>query len=343
MAVEKKRSASAALMDLSSSEDEEPPSMPRAALDATPAPRKRTRPGTTVYRPPEHMPPVGVVKPPAGAQPDVEIIDVGEGVLDVDSESSGDSDSDDAASVAAGKDEDDSEGSDGEIEEDPPGADSDGANDASVARAVTSGGKDVAQHSARYFMMDNVVCSHCGVKGHLSFDCPEEPEARRCFLCGKPGHNSRACPDEACFYCGKAGHRQRDCPTKTRDRTRGASGPRPRHTRFGREVRRLAPPHATRLVCYVCGEDGHVDCSLVKSPRAVLSCCNCGAAGHAGNGCHEPPAERWVTHVNDVMRERRDGKGRGEGRKGSRAGRGGGGCTCTSTVFWSTVLAFPST
>jgi hypothetical protein len=210
------------------------------------------------------------------------------------------------------------DGDDGEIEEfDVVAGDSDFMPDAAVVRAVSDGGKDVEQHNARYFMMENVVCSHCGVKGHMSFDCPEEADERRCFLCGKPGHDSKSCPDEACFYCGSAGHRQRDCPTKLVDRKRGALGPRPRHIKFDRAARKLSPPRQTLLFCYVCGGHGHVDCSLAKQSTAALSCCNCGQVGHALSGCPEPTAERWISYVNDLQRERRASAGRIDGASNS--------------------------
>lgn len=199
-----------------------------------------------------------------------------------------------------------------------------------VREAFRAGGKDIEQHNARYYTLDNVVCSNCGVKGHMSFDCPEVEDAKRCFLCGKPGHDSKSCPDEACFYCGMAGHRKRDCPTRTSDRAhpRGA-GPRPTHIRFGVQARRrLSPPRTISLYCYVCGAKGHVDCSLAesrlsKAPRSNgtprVSCCNCGEQGHVRSGCPEPPPERWSAYVTDLQREKRNSIG---GEKGERSSQG---------------------
>jgi cellular nucleic acid-binding protein len=235
------------------------------------------------------------------------------GVEDTDDDGSADGDESDYIPYLEGRD---SSGTDGEIDEDTEPIQS--APDAAVALALSVGGKDVEQRNARYFMMDNVVCSHCGIKGHMSFDCTEEASERRCFLCGKPGHNSHSCPDEACFYCNKPGHRQRDCPTKTADHRAGSGAaiPRPHH-RYVTSARPRSPPHTTRLFCYVCGKDGHVDCSLAMQPRATLSCGNCGTIGHAASGCPEPPAERWVSYVNDLQREKR-------ATPGSRSQRGAG-------------------
>lgn len=210
---------------------------------------------------------------------------------------------------------------DGEIDEDPEELNRKvgDMDSVSIALAVSKGGKDVAQHNMRYFMMENVVCSHCGIKGHLSYDCPEEVEERRCFLCGKTGHDSKCCPDEACFYCGETGHKKRDCPKKVLDRIRSYSGARSRHLRFNGKRRKISPPRPVPLFCYVCGGDGHVDCSLVRPPRALLSCCNCGVVGHAYKGCPEPSAEKWVSYVSEQQREKRTFSGRkdssGSGRK----------------------------
>lgn len=359
MVVVKKRSASAALMDLSSSDDE--PELPAAPVDNPTAKKRRLRSSDMPLFKPKPAPgPAPAAVKPAGVAVDVEFGDVADmnaQVVDVDA-IEGSSDGEVVSVHSNGEEEvrkrdvqkgkpgksvgrnngksqgnevesesesesDDESDSDGEIDE-PLDAGLHGQSEErkQVARLVASGGKDIAQHSARYFMMDNVVCSHCGVKGHLSYDCPEEADEKRCFLCGKPGHTSRACPDEACFYCNKTGHKQRNCPMKMRDASGGCAGPRPSHLRRSSTRRRIGPAHPTPLMCYVCGAIGHVDCSLTRPPRAAQSCCNCGGAGHAWEGCPEPPADRWVVYVNDLMRDRKDGRGRGGGR-GGRGGRGG--------------------
>lgn len=293
---------------------------------------------------------------PHGGQVEVEFIDVDElvaadggleglaggddGDEDADSADGGDDDRDAGVAVngqgatGAGSDQHEDD-EDGEIEEDSEDRDSEGELEGTVARrevqrriggAIAAGGKDVAQKDARYFMMDNVVCGHCGVKGHLSFDCPEEADETRCFLCGKPGHNSRECPDEACFHCGKPGHKLRDCPARATGRSRfvGASTARS-HTRFDAPQRMISAPRPPVLFCYVCGADGHLDCSLARQPAAVLSCHNCGQQGHTGNGCAEERAERYVSIVNDLDRERRNERRGGRGGRDGRGGRGGGG------------------
>lgn len=158
-------------MDLSSSEDDDDlPTVPPPAV--------------SVYRPPARNPPSSVAVKPGSESLEVEVCSVGDGEV--------------AAAAAADSGSDESGGGDGvvdissgesegEIEEVPVMK---SERELTIAKAVSSGGKDVSQAAARYFMMGNVVCNYCGVKGHLSFSCPEEAEAKRCFLCGKPGHES---------------------------------------------------------------------------------------------------------------------------------------------------------
>lgn len=169
--------------------------------------------------------------------------------------------------------------------------------DAAISKDLKAGGKHVAQKDARYFKLQNVVCDNCGVKGHMSFDCPEKNEKKRCFLCGKQGHDSRNCPKELCYFCQTPGHRAKECPNKR---------PGSRQLRKKRELRRnLRPPRPPKLVCYVCGKNGHLDCSLTNSAPGVLSCHNCGAVGHAAQGCVMTSVDRIISIVVDMDRERR--------------------------------------
>eukprot|EP00172_Hildenbrandia_rubra_P002643 Plantae.Rhodophyta-Hildenbrandia_rubra.ctg3642.p1 GENE.Plantae.Rhodophyta-Hildenbrandia_rubra.ctg3642~~Plantae.Rhodophyta-Hildenbrandia_rubra.ctg3642.p1 ORF type:complete len:447 (+),score=129.71 Plantae.Rhodophyta-Hildenbrandia_rubra.ctg3642:1973-3313(+) len=163
---------------------------------------------------------------------------------------------------------------------------------------------DVMQANARYFMMDDVVCKNCGLKGHLSYDCTEEEEEKRCFGCGMPGHDARDCPNEACFYCGELGHRQRDCETKKEDFKNGRFRRTAAHNRSGVKLRRIEQPRTNmRIYCYVCGQDGHLDCSLDAAPPALLSCYNCGKVDHTGAECTEPTVDEMVHAVNELERE----------------------------------------
>lgn len=171
-----------------------------------------------------------------------------------------------------------------------------------ISAQVRSAGKDVAERDARFFSMDDVVCSFCGTKGHLSYDCREKVEKARCHTCGNPGHTARNCPSNKCFHCNKTGHVKRHCPNLHQSNARGA--PAPAKLRVAYPVRNVALP------CYVCGELGHADCSLVNMPEAKLSCFNCGFAGHCGSGCREPRVEVWARAARDLEMERKETKRR---------------------------------
>lgn len=311
MVVEKRRSASAALMDLSSSDDEAPVQIPPpSASESAGRMKKKMRKEAAPYNPPALNPPVAVAVAGPSASVEVEICEVDDGAIEAAISVDSVDDDYDVVDVSSGSDDD--------IEEVPVEK---SEAEKRIAEAVKTGGKGVEQGSARYFMMDSVLCSFCGISGHLSYECPEEPDEVRCFLCGKPGHTSQSCDQEACFYCHKTGHRASVCPAKL-------SGlPPVRFQGPSRGTRPVSPPRPVRLVCYVCGKDGHVDCSLAKASTTAMSCCNCGNSGHCGgqgSGCPEPPADRWVQYAAEHSRGQRGrgGRGgRGRGRGGTRGGK----------------------
>lgn len=177
-----------------------------------------------------------------------------------------------------------------------------------TAAAAAAGTKDalrtdVMQKDARYFMMGNVVCSFCGLRGHLSYDCQEEEEQLRCYLCGGKGHSSRDCPEETCHQCKQRGHRARDCALKGAKR---------------RVRRKCGPPRELTADCFVCGQSGHLDCSVDKMMSGVLSCCNCGQKGHNGANCNLPAIEKMIPIVLEMERGRRTERGGVRGRKRSK-------------------------
>lgn len=146
----------------------------------------------------------------------------------------------------------------------------------------------VNEKDSRYFMLAETVCRHCGTKGHLSFNCSEQVKKETCFVCGKQGHISRNCPNDLCYFCRQPGHRARDCPNKGKVK------------RVERKFRSVSPPRQFRLDCYVCGNFGHLDCSIGRI-KGVLSCYNCGQKGHSGVQCTILPVEKVMPIVMELL------------------------------------------
>lgn len=187
------------------------------------------------------------------------------------------------------------------------------------------GGYGVSENRARFFTSaTDVICSVCGLLGHFAHDCTEKVEAIRCFLCGRAGHRADNCPQEYCYLCEENGHHAKHCPHATKGRRvsrkilrerkkavaalaaagegeagAGAAGASAKRARVVYDERAIAP------LCYLCGSREHADCSLLRNPRAVLSCSNCGMKGHAGNVCPEPHFERWMHAVRDMDKSAR--------------------------------------
>lgn len=149
------------------------------------------------------------------------------------------------------------------------------AIDNQVRRDLSDAAVSVAQKDARYFTLSSVVCSHCGIKGHMSYTCTEKDE-ERCFLCGKVGHIGRACPSND-FQNKRKTHRP------------------------------VGSPREPMLRCYVCKERGHLDCSIGQW-KGILSCCNCGQVGHAGTGCNMPSVSRVLPIVKSMEIDRKDSR-----------------------------------
>lgn len=143
-----------------------------------------------------------------------------------------------------------------------------------VSQGMLEGGTSVSQKEMRYFTAGSVVCSLCGVKGHMSYSCTEEDEGR-CFLCGGRGHKSTGCP-------------------QSRNRHRSQRG----------ILRSVGRPREPVLSCYVCHEQGHLDCSF-DNYKGVLSCANCGGLGHSFSVCDLPKPGAVLRAIRTLEVERK--------------------------------------
>lgn len=138
----------------------------------------------------------------------------------------------------------------------------------------------VSQREVRYYLISSVVCSLCGVKGHMSFACTEQTESRRCHICAAADHNSQYCP-------------------LVMNRRRGGM-------RMDSGIKRqVGAPRDPTLWCYICNQPDHLDCSTGKQP-GVISCSNCGERGHTISGCDIMKVNPAVAAVRALDGERRD-------------------------------------
>lgn len=132
----------------------------------------------------------------------------------------------------------------------------------------------VSQKEVRYFTASSVICEECGMKGHMSFKCQEQKK-NRCFKCGESGHVRSQCPEELNSLLNKK--------------------------RPGRH-RRVGPPREPVISCFVCGGKGHLDCSFGKL-SGLLSCANCGRAGHTLHDCDLPQPGSVMSIVRSIDRD----------------------------------------
>eukprot|EP00271_Cylindrocystis_brebissonii_P011511 TRINITY_DN29351_c0_g1_i1.p1 TRINITY_DN29351_c0_g1~~TRINITY_DN29351_c0_g1_i1.p1 ORF type:complete len:808 (-),score=110.88 TRINITY_DN29351_c0_g1_i1:361-2784(-) len=175
----------------------------------------------------------------------------------------------------------------------------------------------------RYFEVaadSDAECFNCGEIGHLAWNCTAEARQKPCFICGEFGHEGRDCSQKVqCFACGKLGHIARECPNKD-DQNRGGRGGSPsgedpvclvcgRADHTGMNCARGYDEEEMKSVqCYICHRFGHFMCADIAMQVAEeVTCFNCGAAGHAGEGC----TKFW-----------QNSSGRGDGDGGGRRGAG---------------------
>ena len=101
--------------------------------------------------------------------------------------------------------------------------------------------------NSRYYLSEGpkIVCWAC-LGEHESTNCTQ----KRCYRCGRPGHESQQCvSDEYCGFCGGAGHvLSSQCYRQVYN-----AG--------------LDPRLHDEVLCYNCGELGHVNCFKRKVVR----------------------------------------------------------------------------
>lgn len=152
--------------------------------------------------------------------------------------------------------------------------------------------------SRRYFEPEDlsVQCFRCRGRGHLSYECPNDPFEDPCYMCGRSGHNYRDCPFNACFRCFLPGHLAMDCKSSKLNPSICLKCGCTKHLLPDCKVGTLPDSEEYKqdlsaLRCFVCGDYGHINCCHVASRNTktlfVQYCANCASTRHATNRCTE--------------------------------------------------------
>lgn len=147
----------------------------------------------------------------------------------------------------------------------------------------------------RYFdpPEEQELCYNCGEPGHRLVDCTVERHKKPCYVCGNAGHEARDCVQGLeCFICKNVGHYAKNCPERSLKGERNSNDPvvcllcgDVGHDMMSCR-NSYRPEDLKEIQCYICNQFGHLCCiDVMDSFTRELSCYNCGAKGHTGQGC----------------------------------------------------------